>query len=134
MPFEPGKSGNPNGRKSGSRNKVTLAMEELLEGEAEVLTRKAIELAQEGDATALRICFDRLYPPRKGGPVRLELPDVIDSAEDVSAAVGAVVKSVAEGEISPEEAQTVSAILETKRKAIETVEIERRLTELERRR
>ena len=39
-------SGNkPGGRKAGSRNTATLAVEALLEGEAEGLTRKAIEMA-----------------------------------------------------------------------------------------
>jgi len=31
-----------------------------LEGEAEALTRKAVELALEGDVTALRLCLDRI--------------------------------------------------------------------------
>jgi hypothetical protein len=39
------KKGNP-GRKPGSRNKVTAAIEALLDGEAENLTRKAVELAR----------------------------------------------------------------------------------------
>ena len=47
MPFEKGQSGNPAGRRQGSRNKVTLAIEEMLDGEAEVLTRK-VRLSQGG--------------------------------------------------------------------------------------
>ena len=39
-PFQPGQSGNPDGRPNGSRNKATLAIEELLDGEGEGLTRK----------------------------------------------------------------------------------------------
>ena len=31
--FKPGKSGNPSGRPHGSRNKATLALEALLDGE-----------------------------------------------------------------------------------------------------
>lgn len=50
----PFKKGNP-GRPKGARNKVTLAVEALLDGEAEDLTRKAVELAQEGNTTALRL-------------------------------------------------------------------------------
>ena len=65
MPFEPGQSGNPAGKAKGTRNKVTLAIEALLDGEAEALTRKAIELAKAGDMAALRLCMDRLAPPRK---------------------------------------------------------------------
>src|SRR6267378_2403412 len=42
-PFAPGQSGNPAGRPVGSRNKATLAIDALLDGEGEALTRKAIE-------------------------------------------------------------------------------------------
>ncbi|WP_373867386.1 DUF5681 domain-containing protein, partial [Microvirga aerophila] len=59
--FQPGNSGRP----QGSRNRATLAMEALLDGEAEALTRKAIEMAKEGDATAMRLVLDRLLPPRR---------------------------------------------------------------------
>src|SRR5437867_3201999 len=52
--FQKGRSGNPGGRRPGCRNRVTQTAEVLLEGEAEALTRKAIELALEGDTTALR--------------------------------------------------------------------------------
>ena len=41
------KKGNP-GRRPGSRNKATVAVEALLDGEAEKLTRKAIEMALAG--------------------------------------------------------------------------------------
>jgi len=44
-PFAPGQSGNPNGRPKGARNKATIAAEALLDGEAEGLTRKALEMA-----------------------------------------------------------------------------------------
>jgi hypothetical protein len=69
MPFEPGKSGNPAGKLKGTRNKTTLAVEALLDGEAETITRKAIELAKDGDLAALRLCLDRIAPPRKDRPV-----------------------------------------------------------------
>jgi hypothetical protein len=68
-PFEPGQSGNPAGRPKGSRNKATLAVEVLLDGEAESITRKAIELAKKGDLAAIRLCLDRIASPRKDRPV-----------------------------------------------------------------
>jgi hypothetical protein len=49
MLFKPGKSGNPQGRPKGARNKTTVATEQLLDGEAEAITKKAIELAKSGD-------------------------------------------------------------------------------------
>ena len=70
--FKPGQSGNPAGKPKGTRNKATLAVEALLDGEAEELTRKAIELAKTGDIPALRICLDRILPPRKDRPLNLD--------------------------------------------------------------
>ena len=55
-PFQPGNPGRP----KGARHKTTLAIETLLDGEAESLTRKAIEMAKGGDMTALRLCLDRI--------------------------------------------------------------------------
>jgi Family of unknown function (DUF5681) len=58
--FQPGRSGNPSGRPRGARHRATLAAEALLDGEAAALTRKAIERALEGDATAMRLCLERI--------------------------------------------------------------------------
>ena len=118
------------GRPEGSRNRITLAMEKLLEGEAENLTRKVIEKAMEGDSVALRLCFERLYPPRKGRPISFELPKV-ETIDDVMKAQGVVVNAVAVGDLTPDEGQAVSTILEAKRKAIETEDLERRIAKLE---
>jgi hypothetical protein len=65
--------------------------------EAETITRKAIELAKEGDLTALRLCLDRIAPPRKDRPVLFELPPITSAADAVQAS-GALVAAVAEGE------------------------------------
>ena len=129
--FKPGQSGNPAGKKKGTRNKTTLAVEALIEGEAETLGRKTIELALAGDTTALRMCLDRVCPLRKGAPVTIDLPAHLTTAQDVAEAISLVVQAVANGEISPDEGGVVSGILETRRKAIETVDLENRLTALE---
>jgi hypothetical protein len=69
-----------------SRNKTTLAVEALFDGEAETLTRKAIELAKAGDLAALRVCLDRIAPLRKDRPVLFELPPVASAADAAKAA------------------------------------------------
>jgi Family of unknown function (DUF5681) len=61
--WEKGQSGNPRGKPRGARNRATLLAEALLDGEAEALTRKAIEKALEGDGMALRLCLERVLPP-----------------------------------------------------------------------
>ena len=63
-PFTKGQSGNPAGKPKGARHRATLAAEALLDGEAEALTRKVIELALEGNIFALKICLDRILPAR----------------------------------------------------------------------
>jgi Family of unknown function (DUF5681) len=73
-PLKPGTSGNPSGRPKGARNATTLALESLLDGQAQALTQKAIDLALTGDLTALRICLDRILPPRKDRPVTFDFP------------------------------------------------------------
>lgn len=107
-----------------------MAAQELLDGEAKVLTRKAIKLAKEGDMAALRLCLDRILPPRKDRPVTFDLP-AIETPEDIGTASAAILKAVAEGEITPNEGQSVTAILDSLRKALELVDIEQRLRALE---
>jgi len=121
--------GNP-GRPRGARHKTTLAVEDLLDGEAVGLTRKAVEMALGGDTAALRLCLERIAPPRKDVPVRFDLP-VMESAEDASEAAQAVLRSVAEGHLTPVEGASVMALVEGYRKALETTELERRIAALE---
>jgi hypothetical protein len=121
--------GNP-GRPKGARHKTTLAIEELLDGEAEALTRKAIELAKGGDMAALRLCLERIAPARKDAPVRFHLP-AIKSAREAAEAASAVLVGVSEGEITPVEGAAVMALIEQYRRALESSEFEARLSALE---
>jgi len=127
-PFARGNGGRPRG----SRNRTTVAIEALLEGEAERLTRKAIRMALAGDTTALKLCLDRIAPARRGRPVRFKLPKV-ESPAGIVAALAAVTKAMASGELSPAEAVEIAGVVELQRKAIETAEIETRLAALEER-
>ena len=127
-PFE---KGNP-GRPKGARNKITLAVEELLDGEAEALTQKAIDKAKEGDIQALKLCLDRICPPRKGRTVEFDLPPELD-LNSLADSTALLIRAVAAGEVSPEEAQAVAGLLEAHRKAVETQELEQRIARLEER-
>lgn len=128
--FRPGQSGNPAGKAKGTRNATTLALEALLDGEAASLTRKAIELAQDGDTVALRLCLDRLLPPRKDRPIAFALPP-IETTDDLPRATGAIVAAVAAGELTPAEAAEISKTLDVHVRAIEATELHRRMAALE---
>jgi hypothetical protein len=131
--FPPGVSGNPAGRPPGARNKATVLAEKLMSDDAEAVTRAVIEAAKGGDMVAARIVLDRIVPPRRGRPVLLEL-GATETSRDVSAILSALVTTMAAGEITPEEAATAASVIESKRRAIETVEIEERLKRLEKER
>lgn len=126
--FAPGNS--LGGNRKGSRHKVTRAVEALLEGEHEALTRKAIEQALEGDGTALRLCLDRIAPPRKDAPISFALPP-IRSAEDTVTASSALLLAVAEGEVTPDEAGRVMALLTAHKTLVEAGDLEARIAALE---
>jgi len=131
-PFKRGQSGNPAGKPKGSRNRTTLAVEALLEGEAEALTRVCIERAKAGDNVALRIAMERICPPLRERAMMFELPPVT-AAADLPVALGRIVAAMASGNILPSEGQTLCAMFAAQRQAFETVEIADRLSELERR-
>lgn len=125
-PFEPGNSGRPRG----SRNKATLALEALLDGEAEAMTRKAVEMALDGDTTAMRLVMDRIMPPRKDRPVLFSLPKLETPADAVKAAA-AIVEAVACGDLTPSEAEDLSRLVDRFIRAVETTDILERLESLE---
>ena len=129
-PFERGRSGNPAGRRAGSLNKTTEAAAALLAGESEALTRRAVELALVGDPTAMRLCLERILPACRERSVKFALPP-IESAADIAAAMKAVTSALADGAITPGEAATIAAVVDTFVRAIETSDFEQRLQELE---
>jgi hypothetical protein len=129
-PFEPGKSGNPAGKPKGARNAATLALEALLDGQAEALTNKAMALALGGDITALRICLDRILPPRKDRPIAFEMPP-INNAQDARAASAALLGAVSSGNLTPGEASEVGKLIDAYVKTIELTEVLARLDKLE---
>lgn len=126
--FAPGNS--LGGRTPGSRNKTTIAVEALLEGEHEALTRKAIDKALEGDVTALRLCLDRIAPARRDAPVSFVLPPIA-SAEDAVKASSAILAAVAAGEVTPDEGARVMSLLTAHKALVETCDLETRIAALE---
>jgi hypothetical protein len=105
--------------RTGSCNKTTAAAAALLAGESEALTRKAVELALGGDPTAMRLCLERILPACRERTVNFALPP-IESAADISAAMKAVTSALADGAITPGEATTIAAVVDTFVRAIET--------------
>ena len=128
--FRPGESGNPGGRPKGSRNKATLAIEALLDGEGEQITRKAIELAKDGDMGAIRVCMDRIAPPRRDRHVQFALPKM-KKASDAVGASAAIVEAVSGGELTPLEGGELMKVVDSYARTLQVSDFESRLERLE---
>ena len=129
-PFAPGQSGNPAGKPTGTRNAALLALDATGADNAAAVMQAVVDAARGGDMRAAEILLSRLWPQRKGRPVALDLP-ALNTALDVSAALAATAAAMAEGTLSPEEAGAVAAVIETQRRAIETLDLEVRIAALE---
>lgn len=128
--FEKGRSGNPAGRPKGARNRATQALEKILDGDAEAILNKAVEMAKDGDPVAMRLCLDRLIPVRRDRPITFALPP-ITTTDDLPKATGVIVTAVAAGELTPSEAAEISKTLDVHVRAIEATELLRRMAALE---
>jgi len=102
----------------------------LLDGEAESLTRQAVTMALGGDVVALRLCLERIVPPRRDAPVVFALP-AVQSAGDAATAAAAVLGAVASGGLTPTEGTHIMGLIEVYRRALETTELEARVAALE---
>ncbi|MET4752561.1 DUF5681 domain-containing protein [Bradyrhizobium sp. RT11b] len=130
--FQKGKSGNPSGRKPGSRNKKTLMLEHMSDDDRVAIVSKIIRQAKRGDRLSQKMIVDRIEPPRKGRAAPFALP-AIKTAGDVVTALEAVTAAMAAGLLSPAEAVEIAGVVELQRRAIEATQMEARLKTIEQR-
>jgi hypothetical protein len=130
--FQKGESGNPKDRGQGSRNKATIAAQELLEGDLEATTQKCIEKAKDGDMMAVKLILDKVLPNARERRLSVKLPRVEGEA-DLPAMLAAVLQMVGNGNLTPGEGQAITGMIEAYRKGLETTDLEARITALEQR-
>ena len=135
--FKKGVSGNPTGRPKGSRTLATIRTDELFEqmlfGEdrkADAIIAKTISMAEEGDTACIRLCLDRIAPPRKDRPVCFTLPEMREARDALNASM-AIVSGVASGDLTPSEASELAKVVESYTRTLQAVAFEERLAKLE---
>jgi hypothetical protein len=129
-PFAKGQSGNPRGRPPGQRNEATRAAEALLAGEAEALTRKAVEMALGGNAVALKLCLERLVAPRREPAAELALPPLKEVGE-LPEAMAALAAAVAHGALTAAEAERLGRLLQAFMQLFHAGDVADRVKQLE---
>lgn len=117
------------GRPQGSRHKATIMAQSMIDGAAERIINRLIEMAEEGDITAVKTVVDRICPPRKVAPVQIELPP-IDSAESAKEAITTVIDAQANGELTSDEADGILRSIRAWIDANAVSELEAKVAEL----
>ena len=130
--WKKGQSGNPAGRPAGSRNKASIAIENIFLDEQERLSRKCIKLALRGNMQALKLCIERICPVRRDTPINVKLPRV-SSVEDATTLSSALLDQVANGQITPSQGELLSRMIEKHIRVMQLTDLESRLQQLEER-
>lgn len=130
--WKKGQSGNPAGKPPGARNKATMMVLGLMEQGAEEITRAVVDAARGGDLSAARLVLERLAPPVRERPIAIDLPST-STAEGINQAQQAIIEAVGNGELLPGEGNVLAGLVEARRKALETLELEQRVALLEER-
>jgi len=125
-PFQPGNPGRP----KGARNKLAVLMDEMRLENGKAVAEAMIQKAKDGDVPAAKLLMDRWFPAQRSRTVAVDLP-VIKTVADLVPAHDALMTAVADEQITPDEASTLAGILESRRRAIETTELEQRIAALE---
>lgn len=129
--WKKGQSGNPAGKRAGSRNKATQMVMALMESGAKAIVTQVIDAAKSGDMRAAKLVIERLAPPARERLITFQALPQTEDAAGAAEAQTAILQAVAAGELTPGEAATLSGIVENRRKAIETQELEQRIRALE---
>ncbi|HRP26574.1 MAG TPA: hypothetical protein PK725_15845 [Rhodocyclaceae bacterium] len=126
--FAKGNAGKPRG----CRHNATMLARTLLEDGIEDAVNTILAAAPQGDVqAATRVVIDRQIPAVKERPLSLpELPD-ITSAAGVADAQAVALRSLASSDLLPSEAATLASVIENRRRAIETLDLEARIASLE---
>jgi hypothetical protein len=124
-PFQPGNTFG-RGRPRGSRNKNTLALQQMLAEHGEALVSKCVVAALQGDMLAMRLCIERLLPALRHNPVQVALPPV-RNAMGVGRALEQLVQNVAQGQITPGEAERIANILKIRGRSVRDEDVEKQM-------
>ena len=124
MVFKPGQSGNPAGRKPGTKNKKL----ELLRSNDTKLQKKVIDMAMDGDTAALKIVADRLWPRLRSQPLPVSINAI---SGDIAETGRKVIDAALSGEVTTDILRDILGALYLQGQITELTELEQRLRALE---
>lgn len=118
------------GRPEGSKSKAQLAIEDIGLEAGEQIMAKTVNLALKGDLGAIKLVLDRIYPPRKGARIKLQIPK-IENLKDLLVAHERIMMLMSEGILSCQETEEISKVFDHHGKMVQLIDFDHRLTALE---
>ncbi len=109
--WAPGQSGNPAGKKLGTRHRATRLRELLAEGDEEAAIQVLMDRVRAGDGVAARFVLDRLFPKPRDRDIDLGLSDTATPLEMFDR----VLHLMAAGEITIDEASRIVRLMHQRR-------------------
>lgn len=125
MAFKKGESGNPTGRPKKILTATDLR-KRLSDDMPDIITT-LLNLAKEGDTTAIKIILDRTHPPLKAQALPVNIPTdgtLVDQGN-------AVIKATLSGQIPPDIGAQLITALSNQGKLIDLEEMSERLNRIE---
>jgi hypothetical protein len=116
------------GRRVGSKNRSSLILAALSEGDKEALIHKGLALAKAGDVTMLKFFLSRILPRER--LIRIDLPKM-EFADDAVEAIGSILRAASEGSITPSEGADLATLVNTYARAIDIADLVKRMDALE---
>lgn len=108
-PFKPGQSGNPAGKKPGTRNRKTILRAEL-EKDGSALAAAIKSKALEGDASCLALWLSRLEPPLRARAETVTFS--LDTSKPLYEQAQEIMDAIAQARVDPDTGAMLIACLD----------------------
>ena len=122
--FIKGQSGNPAGRRPGSRNRITNEARQLIEESTSEILDAMVAAAKNGDTGAAKMLLDRVLPKRLRPEITLPQ---LNTISNVVAALNTLAEQSANGLLDAEEARALASIIESASRHIDQFEEKKRV-------
>jgi len=120
------------GRRKGSKNKLAPSVRALVAADAEEIVKAMIIKAKSGNAHCGAALLRLVCAPLRetADPIMIDLA-AISTPSEAAAAISTVIAATTAGKLSPDAAKDVVNMIAMLSKAIETVDLEKRLSTIE---
>lgn len=120
----------PNAGRRPGRHEATVLAQALIDGKSEAIINQVLERAEAGDPMCLKLVIDRIVPPRKSVPFKVDIKR-IEGTADAKEAIADIIDAQCRGDITPDEAASVISSIKSLIEVSAVADLEARIAMLE---